>query len=76
MYSKMEANTLAGGGVGASIILMIGIIYKIINHKKLVSKCCGRSIDVSLDIGDTTPQDVKIKIREPKTPKATADPPA
>ena len=72
----MDTNVLAGGGVGASIIVIIGIIYKLINHKKLVSKCCGRSIDMSLDIGDTTPQDVKIKIREPKTPKATADVPA
>ena len=72
----MDTSALAGGGVGASIILTIGIIYKLINHKKLVSRCCGRSIDMSLDIGDTTPQDVKIKIREPKTPKATADVPA
>ena len=72
----MEANTLAGGGVGASIILIIGIIYKIVNHKKLVSKCCGRSIDMSLDIGDTTPPDIKIRVPEPKTPKATTDPPA
>jgi hypothetical protein len=72
----MEANTLAGGGVGASIIIIIGIIYKIVNHKKLVSKCCGRSIDVSLDIGDTTPPDIKIRVPEPKTPKATAEPPA
>ena len=72
----MDTSALAGGGVGASIILTIGIIYKIVNHKKLVSKCCGRSIDVSLDIGDTTPQEVKIKIREPKTPKPTCDPPA
>lgn len=72
----MDTNVLAGGGVGASIIVIIGIIYKLINHKKLVSKCCGRSIDMSLDIGDTTPQEAKIKSREPKTPKATADPPA
>ena len=60
----MDTNVLAGGGVGASIILIIGIIYKLINHKKLVSKCCGRSVDLSLDIGDTTP--------EPKTPKPKA----
>jgi len=65
----MDTNVLAGGGVGASIILIIGIIYKLINHKKLVSKCCSRRVDMSLDIGDTTP--------EPKTPKPKAgDPPA
>jgi len=65
----MDTNVLAGGGVGATIIVIIGIIYKLINHKKLVSRCCGRKVDMSLDIGDTTP--------EPQTPKPKAgDPPA
>ena len=72
----MDSNVLAGGGVGASIIVIIGIIYKLINHKKLVSKCCGRSVDMSLDIGDSTPPDIRIRVPEPKTPKATTDPPA
>lgn len=72
----MDTSALAGGGVGASIILTIGIIYKLINHKKLVSRCCGRSIDVSLDIGDTSPPEIRIRVPEPKTPKATGDPPA
>ena len=72
----MDTNVLAGGGVGATIIVIIGIIYKLVNHKKLVSKCCGRSVDMSLDIGDSTPPDIRIRVPEPKTPKATTDPPA
>ena len=72
----MDSNILVGGGVGASIIITLGIIYKIINHKKLVSRCCGRTVDISLDIGDTTPPEVRIRVPEPKTPKATADLPA
>ena len=72
----MDTNVLAGGGVGATIIVIIGIIYKLVNHKKLVSKCCGRSVDMSLDIGDSTPPDIRIRVPEPKTPKATVDPPA
>jgi hypothetical protein len=64
----METNYFTGGGVGASIIVAIGLIYSAINHKRIRSNCCGRRVEASLDVENTTP--TKIKIREPTTPKA------
>jgi hypothetical protein len=49
----------ASGGVGASIVLALGVIYKIyiaINHHRVVSNCCGKKIEVSLDVDETTPK--------------------
>jgi hypothetical protein len=56
-----------GGGVGASIVVAIGLIYGAINHKRVRSTCCKRTMEASLDIENTTPQ--QLKIREPTTPK-------
>jgi hypothetical protein len=57
-----------GGGIGASIMVAIGLIYSAINHKRIRSTCCKRTMEASLDIENTTP--TQLKIREPTTPKA------
>ena len=44
------------GGISASLIAILGILYKTINHKKCKSKCCGYNIENSIDISDTSPQ--------------------
>ena len=44
------------GGVGASIVAFLGLIYTAINHKKLRSKCCGREITASIDIEPSSPE--------------------
>ena len=44
------------GGISASLIAALGIVYKAINHKKCKSKCCGFNIENSIDISDTSPQ--------------------
>ena len=61
-------DNFASGGIGASIVVVAGLIYTAINHKRVRSTCCGRQVEASLDIENTTP--TKIKIREPTTPKA------
>lgn len=48
-------DTYSSGGVGASIVIVLGILYKTINHKHIRSKCCGRKIDVSIDVDESTP---------------------
>lgn len=51
------------GGVGAGIVIALGLIYKIyqaINHKHIRSRCCGRELDASLDISDTGNTPVRI----------------
>lgn len=46
---------LLGTGTAGTIVGVIMLIYKTINHKKLKSNCCGYKGEVSIDIGDTTP---------------------
>jgi hypothetical protein len=46
--------TIAGVSIPAMIAIAYGF-YKCINHHRLVSRCCGRRFDVSLDI-DLTPK--------------------
>ena len=52
----MDYNSLGAGGVGAGIIVVLGFVYRLVNHKRVRSACCGRKLEVSLDIEDTTPQ--------------------
>lgn len=40
------------GGTGLFISL-IGIVYSAINHKNIRSKCCGKVLEVSIDIDST-----------------------
>lgn len=65
-------DSLTSGGIGASIILGLGIAYKIyvaLNHHRIVSNCCGKKIEVSLDIEETTP-----KSRDAQTNKCDQKP--
>jgi hypothetical protein len=57
----MDTNILAGGATGSALIVLAGLIYKLLNHKKITSRCCGRSLEVALDIDDTTPKNVILK---------------
>ena len=55
----MDSNYFASGGVGASIVVVIGLIYGMINHKRSRCNLCGRKIEVSIDVdntGETTPK--------------------
>jgi len=57
-------NGLFSAGVTATIIAVGGILYKVFstcNHHRIVSRCCGRKLDVSLDIQETTPPPPKIE---------------
>ena len=49
-------NTTAGvlGAVGLAISVA-GTILAVINHKRVRSKCCGKNLEVSLDVDNTTP---------------------
>ena len=51
----------ASGGIGASIIVFAGIFYKLLNHKRIRSQCCGRIWSASVDIEETTPKIEKEK---------------
>ena len=44
----------ASGGVGATVVLVLGLLYKFLDHKRLRSRCCGWT--ASVDIEDVTPK--------------------
>ena len=52
----MDTPWLTGTIYGVSITTVFAVaygFYKCVNHRQLVSKCCGHELDVSLDINDT-----------------------
>ena len=61
----MDPNYFASGGVGASIIVVAGAVYTAINHRRIRSTCCRRTLEASIDIDTTTPP-VKVQVEAPK----------
>lgn len=43
------------GGILGIVLTVVGMVYGAINHKRLRSTCCGRKIDISVDIDSTSP---------------------
>jgi hypothetical protein len=54
----MDEVTQVGGLLGI-ILTIVGVIYGAVNHKRLRSTCCGRKMDMSIDIESTSPQTVR-----------------
>ena len=62
-------DSFASGGIGASIVLGLGIAYKIytaVNHHRIRSTCCGKDLEASIDVDETTPKkpELRIKVRD------------
>ena len=57
-------NSDTGGilGVFGFLVSMAGVIYTAINHKKIRCRCCGKDLDMSVDV-DTT-EEIKKKTKE------------
>lgn len=55
------------GGTGLFLSL-VGIIYSAINHKHIRSTCCGKEIDISIDIDSTNTGQKKPEKEEIKIP--------
>jgi len=52
-------DSFASGGIGASIIIALGVGYKIylaLNHKRSRCNLCGRKIEVSFEVDEITPK--------------------
>lgn len=45
----------ASGALGAGLTAFVGLLIRL-NHKRFKSTCCGRQIDMSVDVEDTTPK--------------------
>jgi len=65
-------NSETGGilGVFGFLASMGGLIYTAINHKKIRCRCCGKDLDMSVDIDETdaAKKTAKVKPAEPETP--------
>ena len=49
-------------GVFAFLTSSAGLIYAAINHKRIRCRCCGKDIDMSVDVD---PTDAKPKVKKP-----------
>ena len=72
----MDQSVLIQAGASAttiSIFLILGLVYKAVNHHRIRSKCCGVSLDASVDVEETTPKStvvvVDTQLREIQTSK-------
>jgi hypothetical protein len=55
----MDTSTIISG---VSLAVAAGTsIIAVVNHKRIRSRCCGRNVDMSIDIENTTPP-MSIKI--------------
>ena len=62
----MDNNTLTTAGLATTFTVLAGILYKIymvVNHKRIRSNCCGKKMEASLDIEETTPPSGGFNIR-------------
>jgi hypothetical protein len=50
----MEQASQVGGILGI-VVTVVGVVYSAINHKRLRSTCCGKKIDMAIDIESTSP---------------------
>jgi hypothetical protein len=57
----MDQNNILS--IVALVIAVGGTVVGIFNHKRVVSTCCGRKLEASIDINQTTPP----PISAPKT---------
>jgi hypothetical protein len=49
-----------------SIVVSVGgSILAVVNHTRIRSVCCGRKLEVSLDVEKTTPPGEKLEIKVP-----------
>ena len=51
----MDSTTGGTLGLFGFLVSAIGIAYTAVNHKRLRCKCCGKNMDISVDVEPTTP---------------------
>jgi len=50
-----QQTALLSTGTGGTILMVLLYLYKTLNHRRCRSRCCGKDMDMSLDIEQTTP---------------------
>ena len=62
----MDQSVLIQAGASAttiSIIFILGYVYKMVNHHRIRSRCCGHNLDASLDVEETTPKSTVVDLQ-------------
>jgi hypothetical protein len=63
--------SLESFGVGTGAMAFLGILYRVylaVNHKRVKSVCCNQACVSQIDVEETTPGELKIKIPVEMTP--------
>jgi hypothetical protein len=69
-------DSVASGGIGASIVVGLGVAYKLytaVNHHRIRSTCCGKNLEASIDVDETTPKKSGLKIKVPDETGSVAE---
>ena len=53
---RMDSQASGILGIFGFLVSMGGAIYAAINHKKIRCKCCGKNLDMSVDVDSTEPE--------------------
>ena len=72
----MDTNNTGIIAIVGLIISVGGSAMAVVNHRRIRSNCCGLPLVASVDIEDTTPTDLRIKIPGTKPGSAPPTPPA
>ena len=64
----MDSNTGGILGIFAFLTSAAGLIYAAVNHKRIRCRCCGRDLDMSVDVD---PTDAAPKIVKPPEASST-----
>jgi hypothetical protein len=52
----MDYSTIGGiAGLVSLVIVIADRVVQLVNHKRVRSKCCGKTAEASLDVENTTP---------------------
>jgi hypothetical protein len=64
----MDSNTGGILGIFAFLTSGAGLIYAAVNHKRIRCRCCGRDLDMSVDVDPTdVPKDKKVILPDPSS---------
>ncbi len=62
------------GGTGA-VLSVLSMIYTAINHKRIRGRCCGKEIDIELNIDSTEPDTKPVGATAPVAPSTPPESP-
>lgn len=66
-------SAFASGGIVATVLGVVLVVYKSVNHQRIKSKCCGKRCDVSLDIESTEQHPSPVVVTLPTEKKSAPD---